>query len=116
MKQNLDKSNCIQLFHNNCRVPKSPEWMTRHWEFNLSSPTREFILSHMPNSLDTNRNKIKVVRVFDSMCGNVVWGLAEYYDLWYVLANYSRNHKCCSLQLLLVYHATRWSVYKKIVT
>jgi len=22
---------------------------------------------------------------------------------------------CCSLQLLLVYHVTRWSVYKKIV-
>jgi len=24
MKQNLDKSNCIQLFHKNYRVPESP--------------------------------------------------------------------------------------------
>jgi len=24
MKQNLDKSNCIQLFPNNSRVPESP--------------------------------------------------------------------------------------------
>jgi len=24
MKQNLDKSNCIQLFHNNSWVPESP--------------------------------------------------------------------------------------------
>jgi len=29
MKQNLGKSNCIQLFHNNSQVPESPE-------FNLS--------------------------------------------------------------------------------
>jgi len=24
MKQNLDKSSCIQLFHNNSQVPESP--------------------------------------------------------------------------------------------
>jgi len=55
MKQNLDKSNCIQLFPNNSRVPDSPECMSRHWEFNLSLYTREFKLSNMPHPLDTNK-------------------------------------------------------------
>jgi len=59
MKQNLDKSNCC---------------LSRHWEFNLSLHTRELYLSHMPNPPDTNR--IKVVRVFDSGCANVVRSLA----------------------------------------
>ena len=72
--------------------------MSRHWEFNLSLHTREFNLSHMPNPLDTNR--IKVVRVFDSVCGNVVRSLAELYNLRYVLATLV----CCSSQLLLVYY------------
>jgi len=52
----------------------------------------------MPNPLDTNR--IKVVRVFDPVCGNVVRSLAELYYLWYVLVALM----CCSLQLLLVYY------------
>jgi len=51
----------------------------------------------MPNPLDMN--KIKFVRVFDSVCTNVVRSLAELYYLWYVLATLV----CCSLQLLLVY-------------
>jgi len=51
MKQNLDKSNCIQPFHNNSRV------RSRYWAFNLSSHTWEFNLSHMPNPLNTNRIK-----------------------------------------------------------
>jgi len=42
MKQNLDKSNCIQLLSNYSWVP------SRRWEFNLS---------HMPNPPDTNRIK-----------------------------------------------------------
>jgi len=46
MKQNLDKSNCFQLFPNNSRVPESP------LEFNLSF-TREFNLSYMPDPLET---------------------------------------------------------------
>jgi len=46
--------------------------------------------------------------VFDSVCANVDWSPAEYYDLWYVLATPGR----CALQLLLVYCSTRWSVYK----
>jgi len=48
MKQNLDKSNCIQPFNNNSRVPKSPECMSGPWELNLSLHTRELNLSHMP--------------------------------------------------------------------
>jgi len=42
------------------------------------------------------------MRVFDSVCANVVWSFAEQYNLWYVLAAVG----CCSLQLLLVYYAT----------
>jgi len=54
MKQNLDKSNCIHLFHNNSQVPKSPSARVG-WEFNLLLHTREFNLSHMSNPLDMNR-------------------------------------------------------------
>jgi len=50
------------------------------------------------------------VRVFDSVCVNVVWSPAD--KLWYVLATLGR----CSLQLLLVYYATRSSVFQKSVT
>jgi len=98
MKQNLDKSNCIKLFPSNSRVPESPRWLSRHWEFDLSLRTRELNLSHMPNPLDMNR--IKVVRVFDSVCTNVVRSIAELYYLWYVLATLV----CWSLQLLLAYY------------
>jgi len=45
---------------------------------------------------------MKVVHVFDLVCSNVVRSPGEY-DLWYVLAVLG----CCSLQLLLVYYATR---------
>jgi len=100
MKQNLGKPNCIQLFPNSSRVPDSPGCLTRHCEFNLTLHTREFNLSHMPNPLETNRNKIKVVRMFDSACANVVKSLTELYYLWYVLATLV----CCLLQLLLVYY------------
>jgi len=44
--------------------------------------------------------------VFDSVCDNTVWSPAELYDLPYVLATIGR----CSLQLVLVYYATWWSV------
>jgi len=64
-------------------VPESPGCLSRHWEFNLSLHTREFNLSHMPNTLDLNR--IKVVRVFDSACANVVRSLTKLYYLWYVV-------------------------------
>jgi len=43
---------------------------------------------------------MKVVRVFDSACANVVWSLTELHYLWYVLATLV----CCTLQLLLVYY------------
>jgi len=79
----------------NSRVPESPGCLSPHCEFDLSLHTREFNLSHMPNPSDTN--KIKVVRVFDSACTNVVSSLAELYYLWYVLATLV----WCSLQLLL---------------
>ena len=64
----------------------------------LSLHARVFNLSHMPNPLHTH--KIKVVRVFDSVCGKVVRSLAELYNLWYVLATLV----CCSLHLLLVHY------------
>jgi len=40
---------------------------------------REFNLLHIPNPLDTRHdyNKVKVVRVFDSVCANVVRNLTE---------------------------------------
>jgi len=50
MKQNINKSNCTQLFHNNS------EFWSRHWEFNQSSHKREFNLSHVPNPLDMNES------------------------------------------------------------
>jgi len=40
--------------------------------------TREFNLSHMPNSLDTN--KLKAVCVFDLVCANVVRSLTNTYS------------------------------------
>ena len=51
--------------------PITPECPSRHWEFipSLHYCTMEFNLSHMPNPLDSI--KIKVVRVFDSVCTNV---------------------------------------------
>jgi len=51
----------------------------------------------MRNTLDLNR--IKVVRVFDSACANVVRSLAKLYYLWYVVVTLV----CCSLQLMLVH-------------
>jgi len=56
MKQNLDKSYCRQLCLDNSLVPMSPEYWSRHEEFNLS---------HKRNPLHTNR--IKVVRIVDSV-------------------------------------------------
>jgi len=53
----------------------TPECQSHHWELNLSLHMREFNLSHMPDSLDTN--KIKVVHVFDSVYANVAISLAE---------------------------------------
>ena len=50
MKQNLDKSTCIQLFPNNSRVPESPAGVS-------VITYEEFNLLHMPNPLDTNRIK-----------------------------------------------------------
>jgi len=40
MKQNLEKSNCIELVHNNSWVPES------HWEY-LSLHRRDFNSSYM---------------------------------------------------------------------
>ena len=103
MKQNLDESNCIQLFHNT--TPKQ-------WEFSLSLHRREFSLSHMHNPLNTNR--IKVVHMFDSsvrQCSQesrrviqpVVCACHLFLEYPMLLM---------SLQLFLVYYLT-WSVYKK---
>jgi len=67
MKQNLDKSYCRQLCLDNSLVPMSPEYWSRHEEFNLS---------HKRNPLHTNR--IKVVRIVDSVWrANEVRSLAE---------------------------------------
>jgi len=60
MKQNVDKSNCIQLFHNS-RVAESHH--------------REFSLSHMCNPQVTNR--IKFVHAFDSVRADVLRSPAE---------------------------------------
>jgi len=69
----------------------NPECLSRHWQFNLS---------HMPNPLDTNR--IKVVRMFDSVCANAARSPRRVIRsvVGYVLATLG----CCSLQLLLVYY------------
>ena len=39
--------------------------------------TKDFDLSHMPNLLDTHRNKLKAVCMFDSMCTDVLRSLPE---------------------------------------
>jgi len=51
MKQNLDKSNCIQLFRNNSWVPELPMGV---WSV-ITLHKREFNLLNMANPLDTNR-------------------------------------------------------------
>jgi len=67
MKQNSDNIpgsliGQIKLF----RVRLNSLGLPYKWEFNLS---------YMPNPLD--KNKIKVVRVFDSVCTDTVRNLAE---------------------------------------
>jgi len=59
-KQNLGKSDSIQLFPNNSQVLELHECLGRHWKFNLSLPTRVFDLSHTPNPLDTDIIKHKL--------------------------------------------------------
>ena len=52
MKQNLDESNCIQLFHKNSRVQVvDNKNLISHYM------TSEFYLSLMPDLLDTDRIK-----------------------------------------------------------
>jgi len=49
-------------------------------------------------ALDTNIIKL-VVRMFDSMCANVVRSLAQNYDLWHELTtlgtSYTAHCSCC---------------------
>ena len=58
---------------------------------------REFNLLHMLDLLDTNR--IKVVRMFDSVRANVDRSLVEQYNMWLLLATprttYAANWICC---------------------